>query len=87
ISLVTFFTAWYLYLNPQHITLFLITTAITLSFVAIMALLPDYRQRLVNKILVSHNKTRQKGALYKYAMAFNAIMIAVMVGAFSSINS
>lgn len=34
-------TVWYLYLNPQHIALFLITTVVALSFVAIMALLQN----------------------------------------------
>jgi hypothetical protein len=80
VSLLTYFTVWYLYLNPQHITLFLITTAVALSFVAIMAFLPKYRQRLVNKILVFHNKTQQKGAFYKHAMAFNAAMMAIVLG-------
>ena len=80
ISLLTCFTVWYLYLNSQHITLFLITTAVALSFVAIMALLPKYRQRLVNKIFAFHNKTQQKGAFYKHAMAFNAAMIAIVLG-------
>jgi len=51
-----------------------------LSFVAIMALLPKYRQRLVNKILVFNNKIQQKGAFYKYIMAFNALMIAMVLG-------
>ncbi len=79
ISLLTFCTVWYLYLNPHPITSFLITTAIALGFVAIMALLPKYRQRLVNKIFIFHDKIQQK-AFYKYSMAFNAFMIAVVLG-------
>ncbi len=67
ISVLAGYTVWYLHLNPQHIPLFLTTTIIALGFVAVMALLPKHRRRLVNGILEYHVKGKELGGwLYRY---------------------
>ena len=49
LSMLSGYTLWYLSLNPQHIRVFLATAIIALGFVAVMALLPKYRRRLLKK--------------------------------------
>lgn len=67
IVIITVYTAWRLYLNPQHIPLFLTTTIIALGFVAVMALLPKYRRRLVKAILAYNSRQKEMGGwLYRY---------------------
>jgi len=74
-SFVIIYTVWYLYLEPQHIPLFLATTIVALSFVIVMFLLPKHRQRLVEKILVYHAKERKLGAFYRYQKVAVALII------------
>ena len=80
ISVLTGYTLWHLHLNPQRIPLFLTTTIIALGFVAVMALLPKYRQRLVKAILAYHAKAQKRGGLlYRYGRVFNAVMITILL--------
>ena len=81
ISLLTGYTAWYLHLNPQHVPLFLTTTIIALGFVAVMAWLPKYRQRLLKGILAYHARGKELGGwLYRYQkVAFAIIFISTLI--------
>ncbi len=74
-SFVIIYTVWYLYLEPQHIPLFLATAIFALSFVAVMFLLPKYRQRLVEKILAFHAKEKRLGGFYHYQKVAVALII------------
>ena len=66
-GIITIYTVWRLHLNPQHIPLFLTTTIIALGFVAVMALLPKYRRRLVKRLLAYHTRQKEMGGwLYRY---------------------
>lgn len=81
LSLLSSYTLWYLSLNPQHIPVFLATTIIALGFVAVMALLPKYRQRLVKKVLEHHVEQRKMGReLYGYyRVALLVIILCALV--------
>ena len=80
ISVTTVFTLWYLYLKPQHILSFLIGPIIALGFVAIMALFPKYRQRLIKKILAFHVKTQRRGGLlYRYGRNFSVVSFVILL--------
>ncbi len=80
IGLLTIYTFWYLYFEPQHIPLFLATTIVALSFVTVMALLPKYRQRFVERILAYHAKEKKLGALYRYQkVALVSIIINTLI--------
>ena len=70
----------YLHLNPQHVPLFLTTTIIGLGFVAVMALLPKYKKRLVKGILAYHARGKElEGWLYRYQkLAFILIFICTL---------
>jgi len=59
----------------------LATTIIALGFVAVMTLLPKYRQRLVKKMIEYHVKEREMGReLYRYyRVAFLVIIICALV--------
>ena len=74
-SFVIIYTVWYLYFEPQHIPLFLATAIVALSFVAVMFLLPKYRQRLVEKILAYHAKEKRLGGFYRYQKVAVALII------------
>lgn len=78
---ISLYTAWYLQLNPQHIPLFLTTTIIAIGFVVVMALLPKYRQRLVNGILEYDAKGKERGGwLYRYQkVAVAAIAMMALI--------
>lgn len=74
-SFVIIYTVWYLYFELQHTPLFLATAIIALSFGAVMFLLPKYRQRLVEKILVYHAKEKKLGGFYRYQKVSGALII------------
>jgi hypothetical protein len=74
-SFVIIYTVWYLYVEPQHIPLFLATAIVALSFVAVMFLLPKYGQRLVEKILAYHAKEKRLGGFYRYQKVAVALII------------
>jgi len=66
-GIITIYTVWRLHLNPQHIPLFLTTTIVALGFVAVMALLPKYRRRLVKRLLAYNTRQKEMGGwLYRY---------------------
>jgi hypothetical protein len=80
ISVLTSLTLWYLQLNPQSIPRFLIAPIIAMVFVAVMLLLPKYRQRFVKKVVSFHIKAQKRGGLlYRYGRIFNAIMLTVLI--------
>jgi len=67
IGIIIAYTLWYIYINPQHITLFLTTTIVALGFVAVMALLPEYRQKLVKWLLAYEARKKETGRqLYRF---------------------
>ena len=72
---ISLYTAWYLQLNPQQIPLFLTTTIIAIGFVVVMALLPKYRRRFGEKIVVYHAKEKSLGALYRYKNVALALIL------------
>lgn len=59
---ISLYTVWHLQLNPQHIPLFLATTIVAIGFVVVMALLPKYRMRFVEKIVAYHDKEKSARA-------------------------
>ena len=75
------YIVWYLSFNPRYVLVFLATTIIALGFVAVMALLPKYRQRLVKKMLEHHAKETEMGReLYRYyKVALVVIIICALV--------
>jgi len=72
---ISLYTAWHLQLNPQHIPLFLATTIAAIGFVVVMALLPKYRRRFVEKIVAYHDKEKSLGALYRYKNVALALIL------------
>gem|GEM_PF-6433159 len=72
---ISLYTVWYLQLNPQHIPLFLATTIVAIGFVVVMALLPKYRRRFVEKIVAYHDKEKSFGALYRYKNVALALIL------------
>lgn len=77
VSVLTGYTLWYLHLNPQHVPLFLTSTMIALGFVAVMALLPRHRQRLVKGILAYHARGKEVGGWpYRYRKA--ALILSII---------
>ena len=72
---ISLYTAWHLQLNPQHIPLFLATTIVAIGFVVVMALLPKYRMRFVEKIVAYHDKEKSLGALYRYKNVALALIL------------
>ncbi|MFQ5621592.1 MAG: hypothetical protein ACE5FT_07190 [Candidatus Nanoarchaeia archaeon] len=80
IAIITVYTVWRLYLNPQHIPLLLTTTIIALGFVAVMALLPKYRRRLVKAILGYNTRQKELGGwLYRYQKFALALLFAIIL--------
>lgn len=73
---VSLYTAWYLQLNPQRLPLFLVTITVAIGFVVLMALLPEYRRRLAERIAVYHAKERESlGRLYRYRNVALAVIL------------
>ena len=67
VGVLTIYTYWYLSLNPQYISSFLVAPVIALIFVALLALMPENRRRLVKGILAYYTKQKEKGGwLYRY---------------------
>jgi DMSO reductase anchor subunit len=75
------YTIWHLLLNPQYVPLFLIVIATALGFVAIMVLLPEYRQRLIKGILAqdSRGKERDKWLPLYQKTAVIIIVMTILV--------
>jgi len=67
IGITTVYTFCYLSLNPQSIPSFLVAPIIAMIFVALMALMPKKRQRLVKAILAYNTRQKEMGGwLYRY---------------------
>ena len=75
------YLVWYVSLNSRYVFVFLATTIIALGFVAVMTLLPKYRQRLVKKIIEYHVKEKEMGKeLYRYyRVALLVIIVCALV--------
>jgi hypothetical protein len=74
--MLSLYTAWFLYLNPRHIHLFLVTIGIAIGFVVAMALLPKYRQRLVKGALEYDAKGKERGGwVYRYQKVATALIL------------
>lgn len=72
---------WNLSLNPQYVLVFLTTTIIALGFVVLMALLPKYRRRIINRALEYQAREREMGKeFYRYyKMALVVIILCALI--------
>ena len=74
------FTIWYLQFNPQSFPLFLVTIIVATGFVVTLALLPEHRRRLVEKVMAYHAKEKSLGRLYNYKkVALALIFVSTLV--------
>jgi len=78
IAIITLYAFWYLSLNPQYITSFLVAPIIAMVVVILLMLMPEKRRQLA-KAIIAYN-ARQKalgGWLYRYRR--NALVLFLIL--------